>query len=300
MNYVPNKVAQGLKSQRTGMIGHILPTAYPNPFFANIAQGVDHEALENDYHVLSLYSYGNAEREAQLITELASRMVDGIVITQACSKENVKRIVKMGLPVVMIERQFNIPGIEKVLVDTYNGAYSATMELIRKGHVSVGFIGKAPEPDPHSKVEMDRYQGYLDAMKDAGLVRNPHQVILMDDYIPAKGYEAMKNMLESSLPTAIFVASDMLAVGVLQCLYDHEIRVPRDVSLIGFDNTYSDITMPPLSTVALPMQEMGKTAVQLIMNRIENPSSHLKNVTLHTSLIERHSVADLNLLKKGH
>jgi LacI family transcriptional regulator len=290
LNYIPNQVAKGLKNRKTKMIGHILPATYPNPFFAGVSYGVDSEADICGYHVLTLFSYYNAKRENELINSLASRMVDGIIFTGAISADNVRRVQELQLPIVMVERTMGITGVDSVLVDNYQGAFSAVNTLIEKYHRNIAFIGTLPEEE----VEIHRYEGYRNALKAANLPVQEKYIRFAEEYEPKLGYELAREVMEQEdRPTAIFTSSDLLAIGILQYLYCRKLRVPEDISIISYDNSYSSLLSPKLTTVENPMQELGKTAVRLMVDRLENKSQAVKTITLSTKLIQGDSVRTL-------
>jgi DNA-binding LacI/PurR family transcriptional regulator len=290
LGYVPNQVAQGLKTQKSKMIGHILPSTFPNPFYSGISYGVDIEATELEYHVLTLFSYGDADREKTLIDEMASRMVDGIIFTGAASIKNVKKVIKLGLPVTMIERTFGLSDIDKVLVDNIEGSHAAVDYLIKMGHQKIGYIGVSPTSD----VELDRYKGYIGAMEASNIPVLRNNIKFSKEYSSELGYRMISELLRSSNPpTAVFAASDIFVIGILQFLYKYNIRVPEELSIIGYDNSLAELFSPKITTIGNPMEEMGRTAVKLMINRFKNREEVYKDVTLHTTLIERESVKRL-------
>ncbi|MFB5190636.1 LacI family DNA-binding transcriptional regulator [Alicyclobacillus fastidiosus] len=291
LNYVPNKVAQGLKSKKTGVIGHILPRTFPQPFFASVSLGVDQEAYGNDYRVLTLFSDSDAKREAQHVMDLGSRMVDGIVFTGVVSAKNVERAIELGIPVVMVERAKNVQGVDKVVVDDVQGAYSAVQHMVMHNHRDIGFIGPHPSFD---SVEFQRYHGFEKALLDHNLNVQSRFIKYVEDYPHTFGYQAMKELLASGcLPTALLVTSDWLAMGVLQALYEARVRIPDDISVVSYDNSYGGLLSPPLSAVASPMIDLGRSAVRLVLQRGEQSHAASKTVTINTSFVDRASVRDI-------
>ncbi|MFD0676578.1 MULTISPECIES: LacI family DNA-binding transcriptional regulator [unclassified Paenibacillus] len=288
LNYVPNKVAQGLKSQKTGMIGHILPRAYPNPFWAGLCQSIDEYADECDYQILRLFTYNDPKRELKQIEEMVARKVDGIIFTSASSKENIQRVVDMGIPTVMVERPLDVMGVDKVLIDYVEASYVATKHLLRLNHKNIGYIGVDTSVNV---VESERYNGFQRALMEEKITTDNKFIKFCESYSPQYGFHLMEEMILSDfLPSGIFVASDVLAIGVLQALYKHRIRVPDDISIIGYDNSYADILSPPISSVGLPLKEMGEAAINLILERMKSKTTSVKTLTLHASYVERESV----------
>lgn len=287
LGYVPNQVAQGLKRQKTKMIGHILPSVHPNPFFAGVSYGIDTEADRLGYHVLTLFSYGDPKREEKLIEELVSRMVDGFIFTGAGSAVGIKKIKEMTMPIVMVERSMGTIGVDKVLVDNQEGAYEAVAHFIDNNHRKIAFIGVEPNGD----IETERFAGYINALKENNITLSKEYIAMVPGYNPEEGYRAIEKIMSNKdKPTAVFAASDMLAIGILQWLYKKGLRVPDDISLIGYDDSLADFLSPKLTTVANPMNELGKSAVQLIVDKLESNRSVNKTVTLHTNLVHKESV----------
>ena len=290
LGYIPNRVAQGLKRHSTGMIGHILPSTFPNPFIARIAYGLDDEAERQGFHALDLFTYHNAELESRLVREMAGRMVDGMVFTGASAQENVQYVVDLGIPVVMVERAYDIAGIDRVLADNTAGGYLATACLAGHNHRRIAYIGM----QKYHLVEEQRYQGYLSALLVAGIPQDDGMIRFVEEYKPAHGYEAMRSLMEDGEPpTGVFLASDLLAVGALQYLYAKNIRVPQDVSLVGFDNTMAESLAPRLTTVAIPMEQMGRAAVEMLVRRIGRSGIPPQSVTLPPTLLQMESVRTL-------
>jgi LacI family transcriptional regulator len=222
---------------------------------------------------------------------MAARKVDGIIFTNAACKENVRRVVDMGIPTVMVERPLDVMGVDKVLIDYVEASYLATKHLLELNHRDIGYIGVDTSMNV---VEEERYQGFLRALSEAKITPNKKNIKLCDNYLSQYGFELMEEMiLGGTLPTGIFVASDVLAIGVLQALYKHRIRVPDDVSIIGYDNSYAEILSPPISSVGLPLKEMGEASVSMIIDRIQNKNRSVKTLILHASFVERESVKDL-------
>lgn len=290
LGYIPNQVAQGLKRQKTTMIGHLLPAVYPNPFFAGVSYGVDTEADRQGYHVLTLLTYNDPAREARLIDDFISRMVDGVVITGGATAVSVKKLRDNGIRSVLVERTGGLSGLDKVLVDNIHGAKSAVQHLIDHNHRRIACIGAALTGD----VEQDRYNGYTAALAEAGIPFHKSLVRLVNAYEPSEGYRAAEAILAvSPLPTAIFTTSDLLAIGILQCLYAKGLQVPAAISLVSYDDSMAPFMSPPLTSVANPVYELGRSAVQLILDRIRKEDSVTKTLTLDTQLVIRQSVRKL-------
>jgi len=289
LGYVPNKIAQGLKNQRTKMIGHIMPSSYPNPFFARISNAIEKSAHEIGYNVLTMITDRDAEREKTIVEDLLGRMVDGIIFTSTSSNELIRKVAKRDdIPIVMIERVDPTAQVDSILSDEVHGSFLAASHLIGHGHRKIAYIGHKPcEP-----VEKGRMEGYMKAVYPLGLDLDAY-IKLVDNYSPEEGYRAISQLMEVEglEMSAVFVGSDILAVGVLNYLYEKRIHIPDDLSVIGYDDTYSGMMAPQLTTVALPMEDIGRIAVELLLNRPAASEAKARSVLLSPYLIERQSVA---------
>jgi DNA-binding LacI/PurR family transcriptional regulator len=280
--YRINAVASGLRRQRTETIGHILHGISPNPFFAGVALGLQEQAAEAGFEVMMFNAQNQPARERVGVEAFLSRRVDAIVFTTPLAAENVKLAVDGGVRVVQVERPTTVPSAA-VLVDNYVGSRAAVEHLVDLGHTEIAFIGGDPAGEADSP-EAQRLGGYLDGIEFHGL--QPRTVLgsYGDPTDPAYqdlGAEYLRTLLAGGrIPTAVFAGSDLLAAGVLQALHDARIWVPEQVSVVGFDDTYAAHLPPPLTTVALPMHEMGAAAFRCIEsakdNRVERLTTTLK------------------------
>lgn len=300
--YRVNFVARDLRLSDTRTIGHILHAITQNPFFAEVALGVEDEAHAHGHNVFIYNVQGRAEREAEGVKTFLNRRVSSIIFTTAAAQENVVQAVEAGLPVVQVERRAAV-GAHTVLVDNYTGARRAMQHLLDLGHRMIGYIGGDPgRSDPRVSgeltVEEQRVAGWRDGLRDAGLAAEPGllrvgpYLSFEHDAFGGEGARAMHDLLDGGkLPTAVLVGSDILAAGALQALYERGLHVPGDMSLIGFDDTLAAHLTPALSTVALPMREIGRAAVQLALEPHED--GDFKTVTLSSDLLLRHSTGPL-------
>lgn len=293
LGYVPNRVARGLRNQKTNYVGHVLPLSSVNPFFTRIGTAFHVAAEAAGYHVLTVVSQGNAEKERMMIEDLVGLMVEAIVFTAqtSCSTDVIRWVLSRGIPVIMIERPRDISNIDVVLLDSYEGSRLAIEHLISNGHRKIAFIGSKPEKH---FVESQRYNGFTATMSQHDLKTPDHWIKLMYDYTVECGYSAMESILGSGdIPTSVFAASDLLACGVLQCLYQHGLRVPHDMSLVGYDNTLADLSVPALTSIELQPDQVGKSAIDLILERKKGFRIGAKTVTLIPRLVDRGSVAQI-------
>jgi len=298
--YQVNVVAQGLRKQKSLAFGHSLSRITDNPFFAQIALGVEEGALKEGYAVFVFNVQGDPDRERIGVESFIRRRVDAVIFTTPRSAGNVELVLEAGIPVVQVERLTSVP-TNAVLIDNYIGAKQAMHHLLELGHSRIGFIGGHSSSYPYSTarnqtVEEERLAGYQDALNEYGIEVEERLVHLVkylsiDDPYNSQGRLQMQKLLElEDRPTAVFVASDILASRALQTLYEADLRVPNDISLVGFDDTLAARLSPPLTTVAIPMLEVGRAAASLALTAAV-PQSTPQLVTLSTCLVIRESTS---------
>ena len=295
LNYTPNKLAQGLKNRNSMMIGHLLPISSDNPFFSLIARSIEENAQLYQYGIITKFIYSSSAID-KIVKDLIGHMVSGIIITSMQFEYDCKILEKYKNPIVFVEREGFVNGaaikkVDTVLINSFKGSYDATKMLIENGHKKIAFVGRALLSD----LEKERYNGYTAAMNEAFGDAYPRSIHLVEKYSIEHGYTVAKEIFErEEMPTAIYASSDRLAVGVMQLLYEKKLRIPDDISLIGFSNSYSSFVSPKLSTVANRFDEIGKNAVEMIIERINNNSIPYKKLIIDPYLIDRGSVKNIN------
>lgn len=301
--YQINAVAQRLRTQRSAEIGHILDSISPNPFFAGVALGSEQAAAEYGCTVLINNTHGDPDIERAGVKALLQRRVEAILFTTVTDERNVSLAVAAGVPVVQVERVTET-ATHAVTVDNYRGAFDATEHLLMLGHRRIACLGVDPNHGaingtaPHRRdVERERLSGYIDALRRFGLPVDDDLVILGESYYDlAAVCTSVRHWLDAPAdrrPTAIFATCDIIAAGILQEAYARKLRVPDDLSLVGFDDTYASYLTPPLTTVRQPMAELGRVAVRLAMASRTDATAmaHPQTERLTTHLIVRASTA---------
>ncbi|XSC47453.1 LacI family DNA-binding transcriptional regulator [Bradyrhizobium sp. RDT10] len=292
--YRLNGVARGLRTNRTLTIGNFLRGSAAISFFIEIARGIEEEAIRNDYTVIMLNPEGSHERERLGVERLIERRVDAMIFTPAQYVGNIDIASAAGIPVVQVERILNRP-TSAVIVDNFSGCVQAIEHLVQLGHRRIGFIGGDKKyiqgsTGPISlSVEEQRLAGYRQGLENAGLGYH-EELVRLGPYISAEepvtryGREGMRHLLElKNPPTAVFATSDVLAAGALQVAYQSGLRIPTDISIIGYDNSLGGFLSPALTTVSQPMRAMGICACQLALAAIRGDNSP-RTVTLRTEL----------------
>jgi LacI family transcriptional regulator len=286
LEYEPHAVARSLRGQKTHMIGLILPDN-TNPFFAEVARGVEDTCFNAGYSVILCNSDNNIEKEVSYLRLLENKGIDGIAfVSIGQDHEAVEMLAKQKHPHVLIDRFIPDFNIDSVLVDNRGGARLAIESLVKLGHKRIGFI--SGPADLISSQERER--GFRETMDSSNLIIQQSDVS-EGDFGLRSGETAGQALLDRRKhPTAIFVANDMMAIGVLNTARRLGLNVPEDLSIIGFDDiSLAACTAPGLTTVAQPKYRMGQRTAEILLNRIRKPQSPIISESLTTHLVERES-----------
>jgi LacI family transcriptional regulator len=287
LKYQPNTAAQGLVWGRSSTVG-VLTQHLGSPFFGDMLRGVEMGLRASPYAPIFASSQWNMGEDMTALDILIRRQVDALIIIggEIPAEELLELAERM--PLIVVTRK--IEGLENqcVCLDNFEGAYRATTYLIEMGHTAIAHItGNLSHQD-----SWDRRAGYLQALEDANLKVNPN-FIVEGDYTEASGVMGVARLLSSldGAPfSAIFAGNDQMAAGVRLALHRRGIRVPEDVSLVGFDDLPSSPYMtPPLTTIRQPALEMGQKAVELVLELLENKS--IQGAMFPIQLVVRESVA---------
>lgn len=285
LNYKPDPIARIMISRRTNAIGVIAPF-FTRPFFMEVLQGV--EAATARYgKELILYNVRTDEQRDHCFSELPMhRKVDGVLVLSLAPKDSfVQNFHRVGLPVVLVDAYS--PRLTSLVVDNVEGAYQAIMHLIHLGHQRIGFINGIIEGNSFNQAT-DRLQGVTKALKEEGMPDNP-ELIITTEWNRRGGREAALQMLaREQRPTAIFVASDVQAIGVMEAAKILNIQIPDELSVIGYDGIELSELLG-LSTMQQPMQRMGELGIEKLIAQLDSPTQEPELIWLQASLIERTS-----------
>jgi LacI family transcriptional regulator len=291
-HYSPNRIARGLKLEKTETIGLIIPDI-ANPYFGSIAKTIEVEARNNGYSIILCDSLDDEITEAELLQLLADRRVDGIIIAPTGrNSEHVKEIQEQGIPVMVIDRYFPDTSLPFVTTNNYLGALLATEHFIKMGHRIIACIQGINGISANS----ERVKGYHDALQKHKIPVN-EKLILGTDFGEENGYNQTKKLLAlTERPTAIFALSNLISLGALRAVKEAQLIVPEDVSIVSFDEQpFSAFLTCPMTTVEQPREEIGKLAFQNLLKIIDNGNSEkMKNIMLNPRLIIRDSVKKVN------
>ncbi len=286
--YAPSALARSLKINRTKTIGMLVTTS-TNPFFGEVVKGVERSCYHKGYSLILCNTEGDNERMRHSINTLLQKRVDGLILM--CSSLEGERIDMFerypDIPVVVMDWGPMLFTSDKIQDNSLQGGYLATKHLIDCGHKEIGCI---TGPLIKHQAQM-RYEGYKRAMNEANLVFNPNWII-ESDFECEGGYQAFKDMFErGELPTSIFVSNDMMAMGVINAANELAIKVPDDISIIGYDDIHiAKYMSPSLTTIHQPKYRLGQAAVETLVRRLDEKSDEAEVVQLEPTLIERKSV----------
>ena len=271
LNYMPNELGKSLKTRSTRDIGVILPNI-TNPYFAQLLQGVTDEAGRQGYHILLCSSHRNARREAENLHTLIGKRVDGILLSSINpDPETVRRAVSVGCRVLALEQPIPLD-CPQVSFDYRLGAMLATRHLIELGHRAIGFLG-APLDRPSRRMMLE---GFRAALAEAGLPPHPEYEMLsgveserVGVYEIENGGECARAFLNMpARPTGLVALNDMTAIGAMRVFAAAGLRIPEDISIVGFDNIpYCELCTPPLTTVDQHAYELGALAVRRLLDQ---------------------------------
>lgn len=286
LNYQPSALARSFKLQQTQTIG-MLVTASNNPFFAEVVAAVERYCSRNNYNLILCNTDGDSERLHKSLQTLIQKQVDGLLLmcTETHLQQNEK--LQFNVPTVIMDWWPNLSA-DKIFEDSELGGYLATNMLIEQGHRHIGIItGNLQKP-----LALNRLNGYQKALRENGLTINPDWIV-ESQFDFDGGIAGMEKLLaQSRRPTAVFACSDTIAIGVYQAAWKHGLRIPEDISVIGYDDiTLARYLSPPLTTVHQPKAELGKIAVETLLERIKNPQKSHRTLLLKPHIVTRHSVA---------
>ncbi len=265
LGYTPNASARALKLGSARLIAVIVPDS-SNPFFAALCQAVEDAARLEGYAVLVVNAEGDRSRTLPYLQSLASRQVDGVLIASPIDESQVAAFNSSGVRWTMLNRSAPIAGTLSVGLDLIEGARVATAHLVGHGYQNIAFIGQA-RPDDH------RYMGWRAALKAAGLDAGP---AIFSPFSREGGLAAGRELVALRIrPDAVFVSSDMMAVGVLRAFHEADLAIPGDIAIVSFDGSpESEYSWPPLTTLRQPVDAMGADAVAQLIHPEPGSQGH--------------------------
>jgi len=289
LGYRPNAVARGLASKKTTTVGVVIPDI-ANANFAEVARGIEDIANMYHYNIILCNADKRKDKEIRVINTLLEKQVDGLLFMGgAVTEEHIQAFRTSNVPIVLCATTDDKASIPSVDIDHEGAAFDAVNRLIAEGHKSIAMISGTLQ-DPANGYA--RFQGFKRALEQAGLSYS-EDFVRVGNYKYESGIEATQYFLDlPQRPTAIFAATDEMAIGAIHCIQDAGLSVPDDISVISVDNSrISSMVRPQLTTVAQPMYDIGAVSMRLLTKLMKKEAVEDAKVTLPHELISRQSVA---------
>ncbi len=284
LGFRPNALARSLRRGKSHTLGLILPDS-ANPFFAEIGRELQTSAFEAGFSVVLCNTENDREKERLYLNVLVRNQVDGILLVATDDRSDfLEAMIGSELPLVTLDREATRPGLDSVIADHLSGGLLATRHLLALGHRRIACLAGPARLSSSAQ----RLAGYRKALAGAG-VRPLDELVHHGDFHPESGWAAARRLLRGARPpTAVFACNDLMAIGVLRAADELGRRVPEDLAVVGYDDIeLSRYTIPPLSTVAQPKQEMAREALRLMARRIEAGPLRPQQRRLPVSLVVR-------------
>nr|7FF4_A Chain A, Transcriptional regulator, LacI family [Ruminiclostridium cellulolyticum H10]7FF4_B Chain B, Transcriptional regulator, LacI family [Ruminiclostridium cellulolyticum H10]7FF4_C Chain C, Transcriptional regulator, LacI family [Ruminiclostridium cellulolyticum H10]7FF4_D Chain D, Transcriptional regulator, LacI family [Ruminiclostridium cellulolyticum H10] len=285
LNYVPNHAARSLVSRKSGVIGVVL-NEFNASVYLKLANYLEKFAYNYNYNVVFCSSNDNYESKSRYVQYFTGGAADGLILfgSDTRDKELVKRILKTGFPLVLIENYFNDINVNDVIINNFSGAVNAVNYLVGLGHRKIAHI----TGNVNHRAALERLNGYIRALNENGLAYSKEYVINTDSG-EQSGCKAADQLLKlKEPPTAVFTFNDMQGYEVIQRASELGLSVPRDLSVVGFDNIYDIFRFIPsnvrLTSMKQPMEKVAEAAIQLMVANIDNADEQPKVISFETEL----------------
>ena len=289
LGYVKNSLAASMKTGKSRMIVVVVPDII-NEYYTAVVRGVEEIASNEDYYTMVFSSKDSHMKEQELFSGELGRVIDGAIIIPAYDDlEYYRNIPK---PIVIIDRYVSGSDMHAVVIDNYKGSYLLTEELIQAGHKNIAFVSGALE----FNIGKERVNGYRDALKRHGIEVRPENEMI-NHWYQEHGYLSAKSLLErENAPTAILAANNLLCIGCMKAIREKNLRIGRDISLVGFDDSaVAQLVEPDITVIKRATAEMGKIGMTKLMELINKTAapSYPQKVVLDVELVRRHSVGKI-------
>jgi LacI family transcriptional regulator len=286
MGYVANRQARSLKGSRTNTIGMLVPDLGTG-YIGEIMHGVDSELGLHQLDLMLFTTHRAAIKEANYVANMVQGMVDGLLLVLPRNPADfIGSLTQLDFPFVLIDHQGTSSPCPAVGATNWQGAYNATEYLIKLGHSRIGFITGSMDLG----AAVDRLDGYKSALKTHHIDEDP-KLIYHGTFFQPEGYAGACELMElAEPPTAIFASNDVMAMGAMDAVRTRGLRIPEDVSIMGFDDIpQAEVVRPALSTVRQPLRDMGAIATQMLIEKLKDPEKEMTRIELPTELIVRAS-----------
>lgn len=280
LQYQPSVVASALTGKKTSTFGLLIPDL-ANPFFAEVARNLEDQAQASGYSIVMCSTDNKDRKGLEYISLMQRKQIDGLIVACQFSDWSLFRdSIADDFPVVLFSKDIPSLSMHTVTVDDCKGGYQAIQHLASLNHIRIGIVTKdSPSGDY-------RLQGAKQAMSDAGIPVINDWIVRVNSSIQEAFEGTSRIFAMKERPTALFACNDLLAIGALQAAQQSALRVPEDLSIIGFDDTIlSKIVIPRLTTISQPIQEMARETIQLLLRQSEKPDVPKQKIVFHPQLV---------------
>lgn len=283
IGYRPNTLARSLSKGRVNIIGLIFGDVR-NPFYSELTFYIQKALERYGYTVMIFNSEYDREREARSIETARELCLAGLILFTVVTNMEEEQLRAMNIPIVFVNRTLELQNYDSVLLDNFRAGYIATMHLIELGHKRIGFVCGHQQ----SSVTVQRFEGYRQALKTYYLTMQEEDVI-PGDLKMKRGYEVAEEFFRrEERPSALVIGNDLMALGFLDCCKEKEIEIPKELSIVSFDNIdFANLNGFKLTTISQRVEEMGEKAAELMVRRVEHPESEYKRIILEPQLVVR-------------
>ncbi|HCI82931.1 MAG TPA: LacI family transcriptional regulator [Ktedonobacter sp.] len=291
LDYRPNLLARSLRSQHSNTIGLIV-SDIRNPFFTSISRAVEDMAYEQGYSLLLCNTDENPEKESIYLNLMHDENVAGVIFSPTRQTANNFSVPDFSFPIVIVDRSVGNADVDAVLLDNVDAGYRLTMHLLENGYRSIAALcGEM------STTGRERHRGYEKALQAHDLSSQTEHVKFIQPRIETGYVTAMKMLTSANRPDAMLTTNSMIASGALQAIRECNLAIPDDIALVTFDETtWAALVQPAITLIAQPTYEIGKTAAELLLQRIAEPTRSTRQVILKGQLVVRGSSATRSVI----
>lgn len=286
LGYQPNRMAQGMVTQRTKTVGLVIPDI-TNLFFPEVARGVQDAGRLHDYNILLCNTDDQQEEEIKVLNSLAAQRVDGIIMIGGVADDPaLTRFADSYTPIVILNRFIEHPHVSLIIVDNERGAFLAVEHLIAQGHRTIGMLANLN----YYGSQIRRVLGYEKALKQYGIALDESLIVGRTPTLQG-GYDALQQLLTTHPEvTAVFTYNDLMGLGAMRAARDLAKRVPEDMAIIGFDNIgMTSMVAPSLSSIHVDKYALGQLAMNRILDMLDKPDDAFATIEVGVELIQRES-----------